>query len=308
MEQKSNKLFYHLLALVVVAFWGTTFISTKILLGNGLTPSVIFAIRFTMAYLGIWILCMKKKQTRKLLSNNITDELIFIILGITGGSMYFYTENTALALTQACNVSFIVCCAPLLTVLLTLWAKRIPRFRQSNSLEDVRLNIWIILGTILALSGMALMIFNGYKFEISPKGDILAFLAALCWSIYSMFMVHHSIKYGVLFATRKVFFWGLITILPFALNEIGYIDTNAFAQREVIYNLLFLGIVASLACFVLWNKVMEKLGNVTSTNYVYLNPIFTLIGSILVLHEQVTPIAAIGSALILAGVILSGKR
>ena len=53
---------------------------------------------------------------------------------------------------------------------------------------------------------------------------------------------------------------------------------------------------------------MEKLGNVTSTNYVYLNPIFTLIGSILILHEQVTPIAAIGSALILVGVILSGKR
>ena len=121
-------------------------------------------------------------------------------------------------------------------------------------------------------------------------------------------MVHHSKKYGVIFATRKVFFWGLITILPFAHGEFTALNKDIFANNEVIFNLLFLGIVASLFCFVLWNKVMERLGNVTSTNYVYLNPIFTLVGSIIVLNEHVTPIAAIGCALILIGVILSGKR
>lgn len=306
--KQNNKYFFHLLALAVVALWGTTFISTKVLLNNGLTPSVIFTIRFIMAYAGIWLLCLKSATTRKLIANNIKDELIFVLLGITGGSMYFYTENTALMHTQACNVSFIVCCAPLLTVLLTLIAKRMKRFRSTDGLEDVKLNVWIVIGTIFALTGMALMIFNGYKFELSPKGDILAFLAALCWSIYSMFLVHHSKKYVVLFTTRKVFFWGLITIIPFVIGELKQIDINAFAQTEVIYNLLFLGIVASLICFVLWNKVMEKLGNVTSTNYVYLNPIFTLVGSIIILHEQITPIAAVGSALILIGVILSGRR
>lgn len=306
--KQGNKLFFHLLALVVVGIWGTTFISTKILLSNNLTPSVIFVIRFTMAYIGIWLLCLKSKNTRKLFSKSFMDELLFILLGITGGSMYFYTENTALIHTQACNASFIVCCAPLITVLLTLTAKKFKRFRHSNSLEDVKLNIWIISGTIFAMVGMALMLFNGYKFELSPKGDILAFLAALCWGIYSMFMVHHSKKYGVIFATRKVFFWGLITILPFAHGEFAALNKYIFANNEVIFNLLFLGIVASLFCFVLWNKVMERLGNVTSTNYVYLNPIFTLVGSIIVLNEHVTPIAAIGCALILIGVILSGKR
>lgn len=305
---KGNKYLFHLLALVVVAIWGTTFISTKILLNNGLTPSVIFAIRFTMAYIGIWLLCLKGKNTRKLFSKSFIDELIFVLLGITGGSMYFYTENTALIHTQACNASFIVCCAPLITVLLTLLAKKLKRFRYSESLEDVKLNIWIVSGTLFAMVGMALMLFNGYKFEISPKGDILAFLAALCWSIYSMFMVHHSKKYGVIFATRKVFFWGLITILPFAHREFEVLNIDVFVNNDVVFNLLFLGIVASLFCFVLWNKVMERLGNVTSTNYVYLNPIFTLIGSIIVLNEHITPIAAIGCALILTGVILSGKR
>ena len=35
--------------------------------------------------------------------------------------------------------------------------------------------------------------------------------------------------------------------------------------------MLFLGLVASLACFIIWNLVIDKLGNVTSTNYAYLN-------------------------------------
>ena len=71
--------------------------------------------------------------------------------------------------------------------------------------------------------------------------------------------------------------------------------------------MLFLGLVASLACFIIWNLVIDKLGNVTSTNYVYLNPIFTLISAMIFLGEKMTPIAAIGSAAILLGVIWAGK-
>ena len=79
-------------------------------------------------------------------------------------------------------------------------------------------------------------------------------------------------------------------------------------QTAVWSNLLFLGLVASLVCFILWNLVMEKLGNVTSTNYVYLNPVFTLLTATALLGERMTLWAAIGSAAILAGVIWAGKR
>lgn len=142
-----------------------------------------------------------ERDARKLLSNSIADELIFVLLGITGGSMYFYTENTALMHTHACNVSFIVCCAPLLTVLLTLIAKRMKRFRSTDGLEDVKLNVWIVIGTIFALTGMAFMIFNGYKFELSPKGDILAFwqryagVSTVCfWFIIPKNMEYYSLQ------------------------------------------------------------------------------------------------------------------
>jgi drug/metabolite transporter (DMT)-like permease len=73
-------------------------------------------------------------------------------------------------------------------------------------------------------------------------------------------------------------------------------------------NLLFLGLLASLGCFVAWNLVMSKIGNLTSTNYVYLNPVFTLVSAMIFLGERLTPAGAVGSALILLGVIVAGQQ
>ena len=303
-----TKFFYHLLALAVVAVWGVTFVCTKELIRAGLMPAQIFAIRFTIAYLGILALSFAQGHGRiRLWSRNWRDELLFVFLGVTGGSFYFLTENTALAYTQASNVAFLVCSAPLLTALLSLAYSRLRRVRFAAALEDVRLDFPLVGGTILALGGMALMLFDGSRLEVSLRGDLLAIGAALCWAMYSVFMGKMTEEYGAVFATRKVFIYGLLTIIPFLVGRDSF-PLEAFRQTPVILNLLFLSLVASLACFVAWNLVMSKLGNITSTNYVYLNPVFTLITAMIFLGERMTPAGAVGSALILLGVILAGQH
>lgn len=306
-EMERTRFFYHLLALAVVAVWGVTFVCTKVLIQAGLQPAEIFAIRFLLAYVGIWIVSLGKAQTRRLWSRSWKDELIFVFLGITGGSFYFLTENTALAYTQATNAAFLVSSTPVLTALLTLLVKRFGKSRFVEGLEKIRLSPTFILGTLLALTGMALVVFDGSHFEFSLRGDLLAIGAALCWATYSLFMGQMTEEYGPMLATRKVFFYGLLTIIPFLLGQDGF-DPALLLQPKVGLNLLFLGLVASLACFVVWNLVMARLGNVTCTNYVYLNPVFTLITAMIFLGERMTPLAAIGSAAILLGVILAGRR
>lgn len=306
----NGKFIYHILAFLTMAVWGVTFVSTKILIGQQLTPAQIFVIRFVIAYVGLWIICLAAKgSNKKLLSQSRADELIFIILGITGGSLYFLTENTALEYTQACNVSFIVCIAPLLTAIITIFTRKYFRGGLVDKLEDVRIGLPLIAGTILALSGVAMVVFDGYSLNLSPKGDILAFLAALCWALYSQFMSQMTEKYGTYFATRKVFFYGLLTILPvLLLSDNSNLQQVRFCAPQVWGNLLFLSIVASLICFVVWNRVMAAIGNVTSTNYVYLNPVFTLIGAVIILGESMSFSSGLGSAMILGGVILSGAE
>ena len=48
--QETNRVWAHLVAFFTVAIWGTTFVSTKVLLLHGLTPAWIFTLRFAMAY------------------------------------------------------------------------------------------------------------------------------------------------------------------------------------------------------------------------------------------------------------------
>ena len=303
-----SRFIWHLLALAVVAVWGVTFVCTKTLISAGIDPAGIFAIRFTLAYIGIWVLCLSDRKNLRCWSRSWKDELVFLFLGITGGSFYFLTENTALAHTQATNVAFLVCVAPLFTLLFTLLYKLLFKDRFARGMEDVRLGFPLVGGTLLALAGMAMVVFDGARLQISLEGDLLAIGAALCWALYSLFMGQMTADYGAVFATRKVFFYGLLTILPFLGGSEGSFSLAVLSQPVVYGNLLFLGLVASLACFVAWNLVMAKLGNVTSTNYVYLNPVFTLISAMVILGERMTLVSGLGSAAILAGVILAGSK
>ena len=315
-----SKFLYHLLALAVVGFWGVTFVCTKTLISAGLDPAEIFVVRFSMAYIGIWVLSLLSRHSRPaschsrpdresrfLFSRSWQDELLFVFLGMTGGSFYFLTENTALAYTQASNVAFLVCSAPLMTALLSLAYRRLRRDRFAAALERVGSGWLLVLGTLLALGGMALMLFDGSRVQVSLRGDLLALGAALCWALYSLFMGKMTDEYGAVFATRKVFFYGLLTILPFLLGR-EFAPLELFCRPVVWGNLLFLGLLASLGCFVAWNLVMSKIGNLTSTNYVYLNPVFTLVSAMIILGERLTPAGAVGSALILLGVIVAGQQ
>ena len=232
--------YYHLIAILVVAIWGLTFISTKVLINHGLTPQEIFFYRFLIAYLGIWIISPKL-----LFCDNWKDELWLMAGGLFGGSLYFFTENTALGITQASNVAFIICTAPLLTTILSLL------FYQSEKATK-----GLIYGSILALIGVGLVVFNGsFVLKLSPVGDLLTLLAALSWAFYSLVIKKMTGRYPTLFITRKIFFYGVLTILPAFLLHPLRPDFDILLKPVVLSNLLFLAVLASLVCYVLWNVV-----------------------------------------------------
>ena len=242
---------YHLIAILTVGIWGLTFISTKVLIEHGLSPQEIFLLRFLMAYLGIWFI-----SPRKLFADNWKDELWLLSGGVTGGSFYFLTENTALEITLATNVAFIVCTAPLLTTILSLLIYK--REKATAAL---------IGGSLLALVGVALVVYNGhFVLKISPLGDFLTLLAAFSWAFYSLIMKKMSGRYRTAFITRKIFFYGVLTILPVFLVRPWQFSLSGFLQPAVWMNLLFLGVLASLICFVVWNMILKKLGTVRASN------------------------------------------
>ncbi len=287
-----KKYFFHIAAVVTIAVWGTTFVSTKILINNGLSPTEIFTYRFLMAYAAIWFISPKK-----LFAGSLKDELLMAAAGLTGGSLYFIAENTALETTLASNVSLLVCTAPLWTAMLS---------KIFYPKDKVGSNLWI--GTLIALPGAALVIFNGsFVLDLNPVGDILSIVAALSWAFYSIVMRNIGQRYSTMFITRKVFFYGLVTLVPFLLLPGASYHFAALKTPAVWGNLLFLGLVASLVCYLVWNRIMKEIGIVKSSNYIYLNPAFTMLTAWLILGEAITWAAMGGFVLIVGGLWIAEK-
>ena len=288
-----NKLAYHILAISIIAIWGVTFINTKFLILNGLNPQEIFLLRFILAYIGIWTF-----SPHKLFTDNWRDELTTLMLGVTGGSLYFWAENTAIQYSLVNNVAFIVCNAPLLTLFLGMAFSK-----------EIRATKNIVMGSLISLIGVALVIFNGsFILRLNPIGDFLALVAAGAWAVYSLLMRGLTNRYNVTFLTRKVFFYGIFTILPAFLIKPWQFPLENLAEPVIWMNLLFLSIIAALICFVLWNIVIREIGALSSANYIYLSPVSTMIASAIFLQEPVTWISIAGSILILSGLFIVSKR
>ena len=299
---KSNsRLVYHLIAFIVVAIWGSTFVFTKLLLLSGLSPAQIFTLRFIIAY--VLLLGYSIFFPFRLFCSTWRDELLMVALGVTGGSLYFLTENSAMNYTTTTNTSLIVSLSPLIAAAL------ISIFYKSERLNRVQ-----IAGTLMAALGVVIVVLNGhFVLHLSPFGDSLAFSAALCWGFYSLLMIPANQKYDTVFITRKVFIYGLLSMIPYYMMnpvEAGiFISPSTFhPSLSIILNLLFLGCVASMLCFVAWNWVLKKLGAVVATNYVYFNPVTTILFAWAILSEQITLYFLLGTALILIGMYLADKR
>jgi drug/metabolite transporter (DMT)-like permease len=288
---------YHIVAFLVVAVWGSTFVFTKLLLLNGLSAAQIFTLRFIIAYVLLLLFSMTRKSFRWM-THTVKDELLMLALGVSGGSLYFLTENSAMNYTTTTNTSLIVCLCPLFAALL------IAAFYKSERLHGIQ-----IVGTLMAALGVAVVVLNGhFVLHLSPKGDALAFAACLCWAVYSLLMIPAGKRYDTIFITRKVFFYGLLSMIPYFLLWPEFPPMSTILRLDILGNLLFLGCVASMVCFVAWNWAIKKLGAMTATNYVYFNPVTTVLFAWIILHEQITVYFLIGTVLILAGMYLADKK
>lgn len=278
------------MALAAVVLWGTTFVSTKTLLGHGLTPADIMFYRFLQAYIIMWFFSPHFHWPK-----NLKDELLFIGAGICGGSLYFLTENSALKLTLASNVALLVGTAPILTVLLSRFLLKTGRLRHN-----------LIIGSLVALFGVACVVYNGSVIlQIHPVGDLLSLTAAVTWALYNIFLKKLDGKYDTLYITRNIFFYGVLTLSPVFLIHPLTTDIALLTQPAVLGNLLFLGLVASLFCYVIWNRAVKQLGTIATSNYIYIVPLVTMLSSALILKEQITPMALTGAVLILGGVYVA---
>lgn len=291
-KRELGELSGHLIALDTICVWGSTFIFSKTLL-DVFTPVQIMLLRFFVAYAVLWCMYPKTEKT------TARDNLGIFFMSLFADTVYFLCENNALRYTLASNVSILVASAPIWTAVLAHF------FIKGNKLRKNT-----VYGSLIALVGVALVVFNGtVVLKFNPFGDMLSMAAAICWALYSVMITHYVHRFSSFFLMRRMTFFAILTTLPLAffMGELN-MPLYEFADPHKLFCIAFLGILGSGISYVTWNIATRRLGIVKVNTYIYVNPFVTLVTGALFLHEPITLMSVIGALLIICGVIIGVRE
>ena len=284
---QSKNIIGHLFAAFTVTAWGTSFLVSKNLLLH-LTPTQLMWMRFVIAYIALWIIHPVWYFQWK-------DELRFLALAMVSNTLYFYTENTALTLTQATNVSILVSTAPILSaILLSLSRKKEVLSRHQK------------IGYVVAFIGVIFVVLNGaLVLHLRPAGDLLALASAMSWAVYSLFARTMLERFDSFLVSRKLMLYGIISAFPMLLAEGQRIPLSAILNSMGVVSLFYLGIICSALCYVLWNSANARIGTLRTNLYIYAVPLVTMLAGTILRFEKVTGMGLLGIVLVVGGMVLS---
>ncbi|MBP5366078.1 MAG: DMT family transporter [Bacteroidales bacterium] len=278
-------------AVITAIVWGSTFVASKHVLVSGVSPFMLMTFRFVVAYLSLWLFCRKWLP----LAFN-RREFLFLLLGVSGGSLYFLFEYFSLKHTSAVNVGLISALVPILSTLIAI------------TLRKVSVTFIYVFGSLLALFGVYLVVTDGnFVFEVYPLGDILAFGAALLWAIYTVVLNLIGPDVDPLLVSRRLFFYAIITILPFTCILSEPSEIQLFADTSVLLPAFYLAFVASALCIWLWNVSINLIGLVKTNNFLYFLPVVSLASSAIFFADEVSLATVVGSACVFVGVVIADR-
>jgi len=283
-------------AIIATALWAGNFIVARGL--NAVIPPVTLAFwRWLVATL--CLLPFTYNYLRK--EFPILKRNKFYVLGVAFSGVTLFNTIIYLAAqtTTALNLSLISITFPIFIMLISRFV-----FKES-------FGIFKIIGIFLVLVGVITLITKGdfgslmsLKFSV---GDAWMLLAAIIFAIYSILLRKKPKDLSIWSLQLSTFIIGLILLFPVFLIEQNKSFEVTYSW-DVISQILYIGIFASLAAFILWNKAIDIIGPTKAGIIYYTLPIFSGILAFLFLNEKIYYLHLISAILIIFGVILTNRK
>jgi drug/metabolite transporter (DMT)-like permease len=283
-------------AFLAVAFWGASFVATKLVLRE-LSPITTVILRFA---LGLGALMAIVSLEGKWAFVPRRDLGWFLFLGFNGIFVHQLLQVNGLVSTSATNTGWMVALIPIFTALLAWLLLREP------------FGLVQVLGLALAMLG-TLLIVSRSEFEIgaigvpTTRGDLLVFLSAPNWAIFSVLSKRLLARYPPSFMMTVTMGLGWLLLLPLFAASAGWRELPGLSP-EGWAGLLFLGLFCSGLAYVFWYDALKAAGAGHVASFLYLEPLVTLVVAMALLKERPVIGTLVGGGLILSGVWLVSRH
>ncbi len=288
--------------IMLILFWGSSFVVVKIALKEGLTPIGIATLRFLIAG-GLFVIAVlverKRKENYRLLIKK-GDFPVLLFLALTGVTFFFTAQYTGIQMAGASIAAILVCL--LSPVLITIFSRVI--FKEYLAKRQ-------ILGIGIAAVGTYIVVAGGTtNFSENPTfllGSLILLSTPILWATYSLLGKKITDKYDPFLVATYVNVLGALCLIPFALIE------NSFHQIvKISFNgwlaILYLAITCSFLGYYIWLYVMKKVGATVTSSFLFAEPLITVLFAIILVEEILSSSIILGGFLIFIGVYLVTKK
>ncbi len=295
----------HLLLVLVAVIWGSTWAAGRFLSYGlnednpaTLSPATSAWLRyaFAVSVFFIWSISSRGERSFRFLPPDRESWIFSIWLGLLGTMAYQLLFMHGMSWTAAGDASLIIPMNPVFTVLLAA-----PMLGQRIS---ARMSVGLLVGT----SGVVVVVGwspnSGIPIEHRILGDLMILLAALSWAVTSN-LTKIMISWGRGFSSLEIVVWYSVTgwalLTPWVISE-NWGSTIPEPSSAEWLTIAYLGIISTVLSYVLFAKGIEVIGPTASSSYVFLVPVFGVLGGWILLGEEIGASMLIGFVLIVVGV------
>ena len=295
----------HLLLVLVAVIWGSTWAAGRFLSYGlneespaTLSPATSAWLRcaFAVSVFFVWSISSRGDRTFRFLPPDRKSWVFSIWLGLLGTMAYQLLFMHGMSWTAAGDASLIIPMNPVFTVLLA-----VPMLGQ-------RISTRMSIGLLIGIAGVAVVVGwspnSGIPIEHRIIGDLMILFAALSWAATSN-LTKIMLSWEDGYSSLEIVVWYSVTgwalLFPWMIAENWGSAIPEPSTAEWL-TIAYLGVISTVLSYVLFAKGIELIGPTAASSYVFLVPVFGVLGGWLLLGEEIGASMVLGFVLIVFGV------
>ncbi len=277
-------------------FFGTSVIAVKHISPSLIQPLALTAVRITTTTLLFWLLFAMHPVRMGFVRKDLVRLFFCAIAGIVINQTF---SMWGMSLTSPIHSSLLILTTPISITLLAAWFLK------------EKLNSFKVMGLLLGISGGALLVFSRDLTNTAGAqqslGDLFIIIGAIGYSSYLVALRPLTGKYKATHILQWVFLFGSFFSLPLGWKSLHEVSWSAFDGTSW-FALAYMVFGATFFAYQLMNYGVKKLGASVTGAFIYTQPFFATIASMLILDEKLSLPKIVAALLIMTGVFLTNYK